>query len=67
MKYVFQSSSNRSRNFKPRYSPYLLHHSQKNVCSYLIHQAIVQAEIGQYVNFHLLDKDEAREDENLGR
>lgn len=37
------------------------------ICSYYIHQAIIQAEIGQYVNFNLYDKDEARDDENLGR
>lgn len=30
-------------------------------------QAIVQTEVGQYVHFHLFDKDEASDDETLGR
>lgn len=30
-------------------------------------QAVVQFEAGQYVNIHLFDKDDASDDENLGR
>lgn len=31
------------------------------------YQAIIQAEIGQYVQIKLFDKDEASDDESLGR
>jgi len=30
-------------------------------------EAIVQTEVGQYIDFHLFDKDEASDDESLGR
>lgn len=32
-----------------------------------LYQVIIQAEIGQYVQIKLFDKDEASDDENLGR
>lgn len=32
-----------------------------------IYQAVVQTEVGQWVDFHFFDKDEASDDEKLGR
>lgn len=32
-----------------------------------LYQAVIQTEVGQYVQFSLFDKDEASDDENLGR
>lgn len=40
---------------------------RQNPIQFLCVQAIIQAEVGQYVQITLFDKDEASDDELLGR